>query len=178
MVWGFQIPTDGPASRRSSVFMSLLCVGCLVCELPYYLLLIHRVAIVTVSIIMSAVLTGCSHGNRADNRGSTQIKLFRCEMLAWEAPQRMEGRHTHAFMEISTQAHGFPNAGLLKWSESFFILQPVQNQPGILEVRKVTHQRRGDGGRQARRRRNLMWDTCQINAMEKGMNKGTWKRGY
>lgn len=70
------------------------------CQMPHPWIIIlpstdPRVAMATVSVIVSVVLAGCSHGNNVCNRGLVQIKLFRCEMHVWEEPQRMGHTRTH-----------------------------------------------------------------------------------
>lgn len=57
------------------------------------------VAMATVSVIVSMVLTGCSHGNNVCNRGLVQIKLFRNACM-WGTPDN--GRVAHA------QTHTLP----------------------------------------------------------------------
>lgn len=48
------------------------------------------------SIIVSVVLTGCSHGNNVCNGGSIQIKHLRCEIwVISPGEEAREKKHTH-----------------------------------------------------------------------------------
>lgn len=124
-----RLPAIDWVFQRSRAFLVAV-----TCQMPCSWIIILTttdpgVAMATVSIIMSAVLTGCSHSNNVCNRGSAQIKPFRCEMCAWEEPRWTEVWHTHTH-SYRPGIHSSPHS---KWIDkspgSFFFFCPFLNKP-------------------------------------------------